>query len=202
MRTVNELAVVDEQKCNGCGICVKICPVEAIRFEKRGRKRLAAIDARACLDCKLCFTRCPENAIRMVARDASLLVQVDMSGIPMQEVNRICEAAHMYPEQVICYCHRVMAREIAAAILLGAKTPEDLSRSTGARTGCGTLCITGMIRLLKAAGIELTRAPGDQWYGCKLSIWEIPVQIRQKYSQYFLSDDLQAVEAIFPKGKK
>ena len=58
--------------------------------------------------------------------------------------------AHMYPDQVICYCHRVQAKEIAAAILQGARTPEDISRLTGARTGCGTLCITGMIRLLKS----------------------------------------------------
>lgn len=191
-----------EQKCNGCGICVRICPVEAIRLEKRGKKRRAAIDESTCLDCKLCFTRCPEYAISMVERDTPLQIGVDMSGISEEEVTRICETAHMYPDQVICYCHRVLAREIAAAILRGAKTPEDLSRATGARTGCGTLCITGMIRLLKAAGVELTSAPGDQWYGLKLSIWEISPEVRQKYPQYFLSDDLRAIEGVFPKGKK
>lgn len=201
MRIVNELAVVEEQKCNGCSICARICPVEAIRLEKRGKKRLAVVDADACLDCKLCFTRCPEYAIHMAERDAPLKVGVDMSAISEAEVTLICESAHMYPDQVICYCHRVLAREIAAAILQGAKTPEDLSRATGARTGCGTLCITGMIRLLKAAGIELARAPGDQWYGLKLSIWDIPPEVRQKYAQYFLNDDLRAVEAVFPKGK-
>jgi ferredoxin len=193
---------VDEQKCNGCGICVKICPVEAIRLEKRGRKRRAVIDENACLDCKLCFTRCPEYAVGMVARDTPLQVGVDMAGISEEEITKICETAHMYPDQVICYCHRVLAREIAAAILKGAKTPEDLSRATGARTGCATLCITGMIRLLRAAGVELTGAPGDQWYGLKFSIWEIPPEVRRKYPQYFLSDDLRAIEELFPKEKK
>ena len=202
MRIVNELAVVDSQKCSGCGICVRICPVEAIRLKKRGKKHLAVIEESACLDCKLCFTRCPEYAIGMVRRDTPLQVGVDMSGVSEDAVTRICQTAHMYPDQVICYCHRVLAREIAAAILQGARMPEDLSKATGARTGCGTLCITGMIRLLRASGIELTGAPGDQWYGLKLSIWEIAPEVRRKYPQYFLNDDLQAVEVVFPKGKQ
>ncbi|MEW6671681.1 MAG: 4Fe-4S dicluster domain-containing protein [Thermodesulfobacteriota bacterium] len=202
MRIVNELAVVDERKCSGCGICVRICPVEAIRLKKYGKKRLAVIDASACLDCKLCLTRCPEYAIGMTGRDTPLQVGVDMTGISEVEVAEICESAHMYPNQVVCYCHRVLAGELAAAIIRGARTPEDLSRATGARTGCGTLCITGMIRLLKAAGIELADAPGDQWYGLKLSIWDIPPEVRRKYPQYFVDEDLKAVEAVFPKGKQ
>jgi len=202
LRTVNKFAVVDEQKCNACTICVKLCPVEAIRMEKRGDKRLAVIDERGCLDCKLCFTRCPEYAIAMVERDTPLEVGVTTAGVSEEDIARICEAAHMYPDQVICYCLRVQAKEIAAAILKGARTPEDISRATGARTGCGTLCITGIIRLLRAAGIELTKAPGYQWYGLKVSIWEMSPEIQQKYPQYYVADDLRAVSEVFPGGRK
>ena len=198
MRTVSKLAVVDEQKCTGCAVCVNICPVEAIWLEKQGKKQRAVIDEQGCLDCKLCFNRCPEYAVTMVERDTPLTVGVDMAGVSEEAVAKICEAAHTYPDQVICYCLRVQAKEIAAAILRGAKTPEDISRASGARTGCATLCITGMIRLLRAAGIELTKAPGYQWYGIEASIWEISPELQQKYAQYYLADDLRAVNEVFP----
>ena len=201
MRTVSNLAVVDAKKCTACSICVKICPVEAIRLQKHGRKYQAVVDEKGCLDCKLCFVRCPEHAVTMVKREAPLTVGANLADVSEAAVARICESAHMYPDQVICYCLRVQAREIAAAILQGAKTPEDVSRVSGARTGCGTLCITGVIRLLRAAGIELSKAPGYQWYGIKASIWEIPPKLQQKYAQYYLADDLQAVNEVFPGGK-
>lgn len=198
MRTANRLAVVDKQKCTGCGICVNICPVEAICLEKQGKKRHAVIDEQGCLDCTLCFTRCPEYAISMVKRDAPLTVGVDMASVSEEAVTRICETAHMYPDQVICYCLRVQAKEIAAAILQGAKTPEDVARASGARTGCATLCIGGVIRLLRAAGVKLIKAPGYQWYGVEASIWKITPELLQKYPQYYVADDLRAVNEVFP----
>ena len=169
--------------------------------EKQGKKHRAVIDEQGCLDCTLCFTRCPEYAITMVERDTPLTVGVDMTGVSEDAVSRICEAAHMYPDQVICYCHRVQAKEVAAAILLGAKTPEAISRATGARTGCAVLCITSMIRLLHAAGVEITEAPGYQWYASDISIWNIPRALREKYPLYYLDEDLKSMNNLFPEGK-
>jgi len=194
--------VVDEQKCNACRICVRLCPVEAITIEERGDKRVAVIDEDGCYDCKLCFTRCPEYAIIMVEREVPLHVGTTLEGVSEDEVAKICQAAHMYPDQVVCYCHRVQAKEVVAAVLKGAKTPEDIARDTGARTGCGVLCITGVIRLLRAVGIELTKAPGYQWYGVKMSLWDIPPEVQQRYPQYYLAEDLRDVDKVFPGGEK
>jgi ferredoxin/bacterioferritin-associated ferredoxin len=201
VRTVFRLAVVDELKCTGCNVCVKICPVEAIRLEKPGRKRLAVIDDQRCLDCTLCVLRCPEDAIRMVKRKAPRSVGVDVKAVSEDALSEICHGAHMYPDQVICYCHRVQAKEAAAAILLGARTPEDISRMTGARTGCGTLCIGTIVRLLRAAGVELTRAPGYQWYASGITIWDLSPELRKKYKYYYLEEDLQSINQLFPGGK-
>ena len=200
MRTVNKMAVVDGQ-CNACSYCVRICPVEAIRIEETGVRRRAVVDEKRCLDCKLCFTGCPEYAVTMVERPAPLQVGTDMKGVSESEVARICKAAHMYPDQVVCFCHRVQAKEIAAAILKGAKTPEDISRSTGARTGCSVLCIAGAMRLLKGAGLKPAKAPGYQWYGVDVSIWQVTPQLQQKYPEYYLSEDLNEINDVFPGGK-
>ncbi len=137
----------------------------------------------------------------MIGRQVPLQVGTSVNDVSQAEIASICRAAHVYPEQIICYCNRIQAKEIVAAILKGAKTPEDVSRATGARTGCGVLCITGLIRLLKAAGIELGKAPGNQWYNIKVSIWEMPPEIQQKYRQYYLADDLKEVSKVFPGGK-
>ena len=47
------------QGCIGCGICVKMCPLDAIRVENN----LAVIDYSICDSCGLCATVCPKHLI-------------------------------------------------------------------------------------------------------------------------------------------
>jgi len=202
LRVVDQWAKVDEEKCNACSVCVKVCPVEAIRLVKKGGRTLASVDDQRCLGCTICISRCPQQAIVREPREAPLQVGIDTRDVPEESVKKICEAAHMYPDQVICFCHRVQAKEVAAAILKGAQTPEEISRATGVRTGCGVLCASGIIRLLRAGGIRLNKAPGYQWCGAEVSIWAIPDEVRRKYPGYYVEEDLQAINNLFPGGKK
>jgi ferredoxin len=57
--TSPEKAYVIVDLCNGCGECVKICPVNAIRME--GGK--AKIDPFQCVGCGACVPVCPVEAI-------------------------------------------------------------------------------------------------------------------------------------------
>lgn len=54
-------AKVDTDKCTGCGLCVKACPVEAIRLESEKAK----VDEDTCVDCGVCASECPNEAIRV-----------------------------------------------------------------------------------------------------------------------------------------
>ncbi|QAR32174.1 NADH-quinone oxidoreductase subunit NuoF [Geovibrio thiophilus] len=54
-----EFVVVDE-RCKKCGICKKVCPVDAITWEKG---QFAFIDKSKCVKCRECIVNCPFNSI-------------------------------------------------------------------------------------------------------------------------------------------
>ena len=49
---------VDKSKCTGCGACIDVCPVNAIKIED-GK----AIISDECIDCGACISQCPVEAI-------------------------------------------------------------------------------------------------------------------------------------------
>jgi ferredoxin len=53
-------AVVNEEKCLGCGKCVERCPIGAISLNEDG---LAIVDKEKCEGCLKCAKACPNEAI-------------------------------------------------------------------------------------------------------------------------------------------
>ena len=51
---------IDPEKCKGCGLCQKHCPVQAIEGEAREKR---VINQDKCIKCGTCLTSCPFHAI-------------------------------------------------------------------------------------------------------------------------------------------
>jgi len=48
------------EKCTGCGDCVEICPVSAIKIEKE-----KAVINDECVECGACVNECPNEALEL-----------------------------------------------------------------------------------------------------------------------------------------
>ncbi len=91
METPAIRSVVDEDVCIGCGVCVEICPVEAIELVEEpvpvvtfgvetvieGKKRVARVGD-GCIGCGSCASYCPSGAMSLQHfRDKQVYAQLD-----------------------------------------------------------------------------------------------------------------------------
>lgn len=82
---VDGVAVVDEEKCTSCGLCVKACPksiIEIVKDSAHTRVRCASHDSGkvvkancsvGCIGCKICEKQCESDAIHV----ENLLAKID-----------------------------------------------------------------------------------------------------------------------------
>jgi NAD-dependent dihydropyrimidine dehydrogenase PreA subunit len=52
--------IIDEEKCDACGSCVEVCPVNALEVEE-----VAGVNEDECIDCGTCVDECPNGAIEL-----------------------------------------------------------------------------------------------------------------------------------------
>ncbi|CAN5116841.1 electron transport complex subunit RsxB [soil metagenome] len=57
-------AIIDENSCVGCALCLQACPVDAIVGAPR---RMHTVIAEECTGCALCVPRCPVDCIALAA---------------------------------------------------------------------------------------------------------------------------------------
>jgi 2-oxoglutarate ferredoxin oxidoreductase subunit delta len=59
----------DFERCKGCGLCVPVCPKDALGMSsgmnKLGHKYAEVIDEGKCSGCGLCFLMCPDVVIEI-----------------------------------------------------------------------------------------------------------------------------------------
>lgn len=71
-KKLNIVALVDEEVCTACEVCIEFCPVDCIAVVSNPNEGLANNVCRVieedCIGCKICVRECPWDCIEMVPR--------------------------------------------------------------------------------------------------------------------------------------
>ena len=62
---MKKLAIPNKKICVACGVCLKVCPREALSIYKGC---FAQVDAPKCVGCGLCAKSCPAGCIDITER--------------------------------------------------------------------------------------------------------------------------------------
>ena len=194
MAVVKYVAELNVEPCTGCNLCDIVCPSNAITMIDRK----AIIDEALCIGCGRCVDRCPEDIMWMAERDDPLTVTIPQEDATQDAVTALLLKAGLDANISICVCTLTPGWEIAAAIVNGARTLEEVSAATGMRSGCGIYCVAPALRLLEAAGADMSPPKGYRWYPLTLSLWDISDEALARYPDSFIEEDRKAFD---PDGK-
>ena len=194
MAVVKYVADYEVEPCTGCNQCDIVCPSKAITMVA-GKP---IIDDDLCIGCGRCVDRCPEDIMWMTERTDQLTVTVRPEEAPQDKVAALLLKAGIDPNVSVCVCTLTPASEIARSIVKGAKDLEEVSAATGMRSGCGIYCVAPALRLLEAAGADMSPPKGFRWYPLTLSLWDITDEARARYPDAFIDEDRAAFD---PEGK-
>jgi Fe-S-cluster-containing hydrogenase component 2 len=190
MATIRYVAELDVPPCTGCKLCDIVCPSGAISMVARK----AVIESESCIGCGRCVDRCPEDIMWMVERDEPLTTTVRPDEVDAAAVAALLERAGLDAAMSVCVCTLTPAAEVAAAVVKGASTLEQVSAATGIRSGCGIYCVAPALRLLEASGADMSPPRGHRWYPTTVALWDITQEAIDRYPDAFVEEDRAAFD--------
>ncbi|GFO67123.1 (Fe-S)-binding protein [Geomonas limicola] len=121
--STNYQAKIETARCNGCGNCLRYCPVEALTLEKgevqAGKRGNARLLEELCLGCGVCVGNCPSRALVLVARPERIVTPVNAAHrVVLMAIER-GTLQHLIFDNQAHFSHRAMATIFGAILRLG-----------------------------------------------------------------------------------
>lgn len=115
---------IDETKCNGCGTCIEICPVGAIKLQEE----IAKIYMNDCIRCALCHDTCPQEA---VMHDSEKIEERINTNVELAKKNVAACIHHLGKEKEGAKCLQRMIKHFAREKSIIEETIEELKKLQG-----------------------------------------------------------------------
>lgn len=82
VQTTSYIPKIDEEKCTGCGKCVKVCPIEAMEWVSNddginSKPKKVKINEEICLGCGICVRACSNKSITLERRKEQIITPVN-----------------------------------------------------------------------------------------------------------------------------
>lgn len=112
---------VDDELCNGCGLCVEECPVDTIVM----RDDVAEIDMSDCIRCGICHDICPTGAVR---HDREKISQEVKANVEKTKKNMDACEKYLGDSQEKRKCLMRSIRHFENVRMVAEKTLEDIDQ--------------------------------------------------------------------------
>jgi len=123
VHTTNFIPWIKLENCNGCGLCVNVCPVEAIVLASANdpqhphRKRANLVEER-CLGCGLCARVAPRSCIEMKSRPERVITPLNGSHRAVVMAVERNKLQHLIFDNQVLLSHRALASVLGAILRL------------------------------------------------------------------------------------
>ena len=193
MITIIMVPTVDPDKCIGCGFCVTRCIFGSIAVNANKK---AVVNDDTCMSCMGCFDICPNMAISIKMLAQPRVATTSVEDVDPEEIAALCAKANRDPERVVCHCTHTKAKEVAAAIIKGARTVAEVGIATGIKSSCRLHCTMPVLQMLEAYGCpqKPTDNNNTEFFNCEISLDKITDEIIAKYPQYYLKEDMEIMK--------
>jgi len=118
VHTSNFLPEIQTESCNGCGLCEKKCPVDAINIKSTEYKKLAVIDENLCLGCGVCVRVCNKNSIILKSRPERILTPLNGTHKAVIMAIERGKLQNLIFDNQVLWNHRAMAAVLGVILKL------------------------------------------------------------------------------------
>ena len=123
VHTTNFLPVIDEAKCNGCGKCVTVCPVEAMTLvsandPNNSKMKKARLNKDLCLGCGICVRTCALEGIHLKRRQARVITPLDGTHRAVMMAIERGQLQNLIFDNHVLWSHRAMAGVLGVILKL------------------------------------------------------------------------------------
>ena len=124
IHTTNFTPRVDETTCNGCGGCVRLCPVEAVMLVSDSdpghpKRKVARVDHNRCLGCGVCLGACTKTgSLSLEHRPQRVLTPLNAAHRAVVMAVERGKLQHLIFDNHILWHHRALAAVLGGILRL------------------------------------------------------------------------------------